>query len=71
MPTSAVARMRARSRQSQQRLTEDEKLRRREERENKKSAVPQWLIWSMIVIVVGSSLVNIYFSVAQSPKMKD
>ncbi|CBZ27577.1 conserved hypothetical protein [Leishmania mexicana MHOM/GT/2001/U1103] len=71
MPASAVARMRARSRQNQERLTEDEKLRRREERENKKSVVPQWLVWSMIVIVVGSSLVNLYFSVTQSPKMAD
>ncbi|KAK7200446.1 hypothetical protein NESM_000099000 [Novymonas esmeraldas] len=71
MPSPAVAKMRARSRSNLPRLTEEEKLRRREERENKKSAIPQWLVWSMIAIVVGSSLVNMYFSVVQSPKMSD
>ncbi|KAG5477400.1 hypothetical protein CUR178_05103 [Leishmania enriettii] len=71
MPSAAVAKMRARSRQNQPRLTEEEKLKRREERELNRSKVPQWLAWSMIVIVIGSSLVNIYLSVVHSPKMTD
>ncbi|CAJ1009069.1 hypothetical protein Q4I28_004383 [Leishmania naiffi] len=68
MSTPAIAKMRARSRQQPVRLSDEEKLKRREERENKKSAIPKWLVWSMLVIVVGSSLVNIYFSVVQSPR---
>ncbi|SYZ66420.1 hypothetical_protein (plasmid) [Leishmania braziliensis MHOM/BR/75/M2904] len=68
MATPAIAKMRARSRQQPVRLSDEQKLKRREERENKKSAIPKWLVWSMLVIVVGSSLVNIYFSVVQSPR---
>ncbi|KAG5476873.1 hypothetical protein LSCM1_05205 [Leishmania martiniquensis] len=69
MPSAAVARMRARGRQNQTRLTEEEKLKRREEQENKRSSVPRGLAWSMMAIVVVSSLVNIYLSVVHSPKM--
>ncbi|KAG5502738.1 hypothetical protein JKF63_04505 [Porcisia hertigi] len=69
--SSTAAKMRARSHQNLPRLSKEEKLKRREERESRKSTVPQWLIWTMILTVVGSSLVNIYFSVIHSPKMID
>lgn len=71
MPASPVTRMRVRGQQNAKRLTEEEKLRRREEREKKQTAVPTWLIWFMVFVLVGSSVVQIYFSVVASPKMKD
>lgn len=64
-----LAKMRQRAREKPQRLSEEEKLKRREEREAKRSAIPPWLVWSMIVIMFGSILVNLYFSVVASPKM--
>ena len=64
-----LAKMRKRARENPQRLSEEEKLKRREEREAKRSAIPPWLVWSMIVIMFGSILVNLYFSVVASPKM--
>ncbi|KAL7701732.1 hypothetical protein N2W54_007207 [Lotmaria passim] len=64
-----LAKMRQRARENPQRLSEEEKLKRREEREAKRSAIPPWLVWSMIVIMFGSILVNLYFSVVASPKM--
>ncbi|KPA79395.1 hypothetical protein ABB37_05245 [Leptomonas pyrrhocoris] len=69
MPNKNIAKMRARANASPQRLSEEEKLKRREEREAKKSAIPTWLVWSMAVIMFGSVVVNIYFAVVTSPKM--
>ncbi|KPI89290.1 hypothetical protein ABL78_1623 [Leptomonas seymouri] len=69
MSGSRLAKLRARSRETPRRLSEEEKLRRREEREAKKSAIPPWLMWSMVAIMLGSIVVNLYFAVVTSPKM--
>lgn len=66
-----IAKMRQRARENPQRLSDEEKLRRREEREAKKTAIPPWLVWSMAVIMFGSIIVNLYFAVVSSPKMSD
>jgi hypothetical protein len=64
-----LAKMRQRAREKPQRLTQEERLKRREERDAKKTAIPPWLVWSMAAIMFGSIIVNLYFAVVTSPKM--
>lgn len=54
---------------------------KREESEEKKSrgrrsaqkdgAIPSWMIWFMSFVVLGSTVLQLYYSITSSPKMKD
>eukprot|EP00331_Platyophrya_macrostoma_P030230 CAMPEP_0176440884 /NCGR_PEP_ID=MMETSP0127-20121128/20851_1 /TAXON_ID=938130 /ORGANISM="Platyophrya macrostoma, Strain WH" /LENGTH=78 /DNA_ID=CAMNT_0017825523 /DNA_START=56 /DNA_END=292 /DNA_ORIENTATION=- len=51
------------------RVSDDEKKRREKEKEEAKSAVPQWVVGMLLFVIVGSSLVQIFFSIQNSPSM--
>eukprot|EP00331_Platyophrya_macrostoma_P031931 CAMPEP_0176438426 /NCGR_PEP_ID=MMETSP0127-20121128/19274_1 /TAXON_ID=938130 /ORGANISM="Platyophrya macrostoma, Strain WH" /LENGTH=78 /DNA_ID=CAMNT_0017822369 /DNA_START=75 /DNA_END=311 /DNA_ORIENTATION=- len=51
------------------RVSDDEKKRREKEKEEAKSAVPQWVVGLLLFVIVGSSLVQIFFSIQNSPSM--
>lgn len=71
MPASPVVKMRARANERPKRLTEAEKAERREKREKSKMAVPMWIVIALFVILVGSSIVQVYFNVVSTPSLTD
>nr|CCC52518.1 conserved hypothetical protein [Trypanosoma vivax Y486] len=73
MPLSPVRSMRIKAQKQNSlinnpRLSDEEKRRIRERRENV-SPVPAWMAAAMLFLVFGSILVQIYFTVKTSPKM--
>lgn len=70
MPLSKSAKMRLRAKQSPVRMSQDEKE-KRSRKQQQESNVSTWVSVLMGCVVIGAVLVQLYFSIAESPKMMD
>lgn len=76
MPGTPTQRMRASAKKidnaiASPRISEEEKERRKLEKEEKGSAVAPWIVGLLLFVVLGSSVVQIFFSIQSSPSMSD
>lgn len=70
MPASPVVRMRAKNVKAMQRRSAEEKEKEKERREKKQAALPRALIWFMVIIILGSTFVQLYYTVT-APHLAD
>jgi hypothetical protein len=76
MPGTPTQRMRASAKKvegaiASPRISEEEKERRKKEKEEKQSSVAPWVVGLLLFVVLGSSVVQIFFSIQTSPSMSD
>lgn len=76
MPGTPTQRMRASAKKVESaiaapRLAEEEKERRKKEKEEKQASVAPWVVGLLLFVVLGSSVVQIFFSIQNSPSMSD
>ena len=74
MPT--LTHMRAKGKKIEQaigspKLSAEEKEKKKKEKEEKQSEVAPWLVGLLMFVVLGSSIVQIYFSIQHSPSMSE
>jgi cell division septal protein FtsQ len=76
MPGTPTQRMRASAKKvesaiSSPRISEEEKERRKIVKEEKSNGVAPWIVGLLLFVVLGSSVVQIFFSIQSSPSMSD
>ncbi|CAD2217137.1 hypothetical protein AGDE_01695 [Angomonas deanei] len=69
--TPPSMKIRERAKHQPTRLSDKQKELLKEKRQKKQNAIPTWLIWFMMFVVVGSVFVQMYFSIVSSPSMSD
>lgn len=76
MPGTPTQRMRASAKKiegaiSSPRISEEEKERRKIEKADKESTVAPWIVGLLLFVVLGSTVVQIFFTIQTSPSMSD